>query len=43
MNEKQDYEKPLIISVAGKGGSGKTVITTLLAKAISKNYKHRKD
>ena len=33
--------KPLVISIAGKGGSGKTVITTLLAKIISKNYKYK--
>ncbi|MFW9881401.1 MAG: AAA family ATPase [Candidatus Thorarchaeota archaeon] len=36
MKEKNQYETPLIISVVGKGGSGKTVITTLLAKSISK-------
>jgi CO dehydrogenase maturation factor len=29
--------KPIILSIVGKGGSGKTVITALLAKAISKN------
>jgi CO dehydrogenase maturation factor len=33
--------KPLVISIVGKGGSGKTVITTLLAKFISKNYKFK--
>jgi len=38
MKEKNHYEKPLIISVVGKGGSGKTAITTLLAKSISKRY-----
>ncbi|MFW9880584.1 MAG: AAA family ATPase, partial [Candidatus Thorarchaeota archaeon] len=38
MEEKYQYEKPLIISVVGKGGSGKTAITTLLAKSISKIY-----
>ncbi|MFX1568317.1 MAG: AAA family ATPase [Promethearchaeota archaeon] len=38
MKKKKDYEKPLIISVVGKGGSGKTIITTLLAKSISKDY-----
>lgn len=38
MKEKSHYKKPLTISVVGKGGSGKTVITTLLAKCISKNY-----
>jgi CO dehydrogenase maturation factor len=41
MNEKKHNIKPLTISVVGKGGSGKTVITTLLAKAISKNYKKK--
>ncbi|MFX1419195.1 MAG: AAA family ATPase [Promethearchaeota archaeon] len=40
--KKLDYfEKPLTISVVGKGGSGKTVITALLAKIISKNYKYK--
>lgn len=38
MKEKNHYEKPLTISVVGKGGSGKTIITTLLAKSISKMY-----
>ena len=38
MTEKNHYKKPLTISVVGKGGSGKTAITTLLAKSISKNY-----
>jgi len=33
--------KPLVISIVGKGGSGKTVITALLAKAISKNFKYK--
>ncbi len=33
--------KPLVISVVGKGGSGKTVITALLAKAISKKYEYK--
>ncbi|MFX1504385.1 MAG: AAA family ATPase [Promethearchaeota archaeon] len=37
--EKELDNKPLVISIVGKGGSGKTVITTLLAKSISKNYK----
>ncbi|MFX0006289.1 MAG: AAA family ATPase [Promethearchaeota archaeon] len=41
MNEKKNSIKPLTISVVGKGGSGKTIITTLLAKAISKNYKKK--
>jgi len=38
MKEKKYYEKPLTVSVVGKGGSGKTLITTLLAKSISKRY-----
>lgn len=38
MKKKKNYEKPLTISVVGKGGSGKSVITTLLAKSISKGY-----
>lgn len=38
MKEINKYEKPLTISIVGKGGSGKTVITTLLAKIISKRY-----
>jgi len=29
---------PLIIAIAGKGGVGKTIITTLIAKAISTSY-----
>ncbi|MFX1304885.1 MAG: AAA family ATPase [Promethearchaeota archaeon] len=33
--------KPLVLSIVGKGGSGKTVITTLLAKSISKTYKYK--
>ncbi|UCC18729.1 MAG: AAA family ATPase [Promethearchaeota archaeon] len=33
------FDKPLTISIVGKGGSGKTVITALLAKIISKLYK----
>ncbi|MFX0034091.1 MAG: AAA family ATPase [Candidatus Hermodarchaeota archaeon] len=35
------FDKPLTISVVGKGGSGKTVITALLAKGISKSYKFK--
>ena len=31
----------VVIAVVGKGGSGKTVITTLLAKALIKNYKFK--
>ena len=38
MKDISYYDKPLIISVVGKGGSGKTAITTLLAKSISKLY-----
>lgn len=38
MKKKEIYKKPLTISVVGKGGSGKTIITTLLAKSISKGY-----
>ena len=32
---------PLIIAIAGKGGVGKTIITTLIAKAISTSYKFK--
>jgi len=39
--ERELENKPLVISIVGKGGSGKTVITTLLAKSISKNYKYK--
>ncbi|MBA7647163.1 Light-independent protochlorophyllide reductase iron-sulfur ATP-binding protein [subsurface metagenome] len=38
MKKQKNYEKPLTISVVGKGGSGKSIITTLLAKSISKGY-----
>lgn len=38
IKEEIRFEKPLIISVVGKGGSGKTAITTLLAKSISTKY-----
>jgi CO dehydrogenase maturation factor len=41
MAEKKIYEKPLTISIAGKGGSGKTIITTLLAKSISQRYDYK--
>ncbi len=41
MKSTNNYDKPLIISVVGKGGSGKTAITTLLAKSISKLYKYK--
>jgi CO dehydrogenase maturation factor len=37
-NEKILINKPLTISVVGKGGSGKTAITTLLAKSLTANY-----
>lgn len=33
-----EIERPLKISIVGKGGSGKTIITTLLAKSILKKY-----
>jgi CO dehydrogenase maturation factor len=32
---------PLIIAVVGKGGVGKTIVTTLIAKAISTSYKYK--
>jgi CO dehydrogenase maturation factor len=32
---------PLIIAITGKGGVGKTIITTLIAKAISTSYKFK--
>lgn len=32
---------PLIIAIAGKGGVGKTIVTTLIAKAISTSYKYK--
>ena len=32
---------PLIIAVTGKGGVGKSIITTLIAKAISETSKHK--
>ncbi|MFX0024658.1 MAG: AAA family ATPase [Candidatus Hermodarchaeota archaeon] len=41
MNKKKNIKTPLTISVVGKGGSGKTVVTTLLAKVISKKYKYK--
>jgi len=31
-------KKPLKIAIAGKGGVGKTIVTTLIAKAISTSY-----
>ena len=36
-----NIEKPIIISVVGKGGVGKTMITTLLAKTISQTHKYK--
>lgn len=41
MKEENLYKKPLKISVVGKGGSGKTIITTLLANSISKKYNYK--
>ncbi|MFW9971551.1 MAG: AAA family ATPase [Candidatus Odinarchaeota archaeon] len=41
MNNTNHFDKPLTISVVGKGGSGKTVITTLLAKSILKLHKFK--
>ncbi|MFX1378234.1 MAG: AAA family ATPase [Promethearchaeota archaeon] len=41
MKNVNHFNKPLTISVVGKGGSGKTVITALLAKSISKLYKFK--
>lgn len=32
---------PLIIAITGKGGVGKTIVTTLIAKAISASYKFK--
>lgn len=32
---------PLIIAIAGKGGVGKTIVTTLIAKAISTSYNYK--
>ncbi|MFX1389917.1 MAG: AAA family ATPase [Promethearchaeota archaeon] len=41
MNETNEIRRPLTISIVGKGGSGKTIITTLIAKSISKNYNYK--
>ena len=32
---------PLIVSITGKGGVGKSIVTTLIAKAISTSYKYK--
>ncbi|MHA1727394.1 MAG: nucleotide-binding protein [Promethearchaeota archaeon] len=34
-------KRPLIISVVGKGGTGKTMITVLLAKVLSQKYDYK--
>ena len=36
-----NIEKPIIISVVGKGGVGKSIITTLLTKGISQLYDYK--
>ena len=41
LNEETLIEKPLTISVVGKGGSSKTAITTLLAKSLTTNYNYK--
>jgi len=41
MSEGDLTNRPLIISVVGKGGVGKTVITTLLARAISEEHGYK--
>ena len=41
MREKVLKKTPLSIAVVGKGGVGKTVITTLLAKVISEQYNYK--
>jgi CO dehydrogenase maturation factor len=32
---------PLIVAIAGKGGVGKTIVTTLIAKAVSNYYNYK--
>ena len=39
MKEITLKKTPLTIAIVGKGGVGKTIITTLIAKDISQNYK----
>ena len=34
-------KKPLIISVVGKGGTGKTMVTVLLAKVLAQKYNYK--
>ncbi|MHA1756787.1 MAG: nucleotide-binding protein [Promethearchaeota archaeon] len=34
-------QKPLIIAITGKGGTGKTAITSILAKIISESYNYK--
>ena len=41
MKEKLLENTPLTIAVVGKGGVGKSVITTLLAKVISQSYNYK--
>jgi CO dehydrogenase maturation factor len=41
LDHKNLIKKPLIVAIVGKGGVGKTIITTLLAKNISQNYKFK--
>ncbi|MFX0188826.1 MAG: AAA family ATPase [Candidatus Hodarchaeota archaeon] len=41
MKEKVLEKTPLSIAVVGKGGVGKTVITTLLAKVISQQFNYK--